>query len=108
VQTTWSLNLVDQLSLVCRISAKFPKVLTVRITDEVEWRRHRCQDDGWRPFVVKGWKASLKSQLISYLSGSSHPAVKDYCAFFAGLFDPSSAKEKIYLRHLGLCDSGNL
>ena len=80
----------------------------MRITDEVEWRRHRCQDDEWRPFVAKGWKTALKSQLIGCLSGTPHPAVKDYCAFFAGLFDPSSAMDKIYLRHLGVCGSRNL
>jgi hypothetical protein len=99
---TWNLDLLLQLSIVRGIASGFPTVLVVRVTDEVEWRRHCTQDSEWQPFVLRGRKTALRALLMSCLGGNPDSGVKDYSGCFGALFDPSSASDKIYLRHLGI------
>jgi hypothetical protein len=96
----WRYDLPLQLSMVSEITSAFPTVLYMRITDEVEWRRHHDQDHEWRPFVLGEWKQGLKTVLKHRLSTISYPGrVKDHGGCFAALFRASN--DGIYLRYLG-------
>jgi hypothetical protein len=73
----------------------------VRITDEVEWRRHHVHDGVWHPSIIRGRKGALRAMLEGRLNENTGSLVKDHNGCFSTLFDPASINDEAYLRHLG-------